>query len=155
MERESLTQVQKTIENTTWERLKSLVSQHWTPQVRPARGSPVTTWEPLLCGGDCSLSCFFFLSSQWPQTGIPVLLESGKSWSCVIWLDNEWRTLHMLRRCKGRGISISVSKLWKLCYKSEPNWGEVVILAHFWHPESFKKIIKIISYHMNIWMNGS
>lgn len=49
MERDSLTQKQKTIEDTTWERLNWLVSEHWTPRFWPARGSPVPTWKPFLC----------------------------------------------------------------------------------------------------------
>lgn len=109
----------------TWERLNSLVLQHWTPRVRPARGSPVPTW------GNVPSSCFSFLSSGWTRPGIPTLLESGKWWSRVICLDNDWQSLRVLQSCAGKGISMRVSRRGKLCYKSEPNCGDVVTLAHF------------------------
>ncbi len=40
--------------------------------------------------GNAPPSCLFFLSSRQPWPGIPTLLESGKWWSCVICLDDDW-----------------------------------------------------------------
>lgn len=99
-ERESLTQVQKTIENMTWERLNCLALQHWTPRVRPVRGSPVPTWEPLLSWRNSPSSCFSFLSSGRPQPGIPMLLESGKM-MVPCHLSGQWLT-----------VSLRILKLW-------------------------------------------
>lgn len=88
MGRESLTQVQGTIENTTWESLNSLFSQHRTPWGRPVRGSPVNIGPPLLCDRHCSPSVSFFLSSQSTHKGIPRLLKRKIKILCL--LSGQW-----------------------------------------------------------------
>lgn len=80
MERESLTQVQGTIENMTWESLKCLVSEHWTPWVRQVRGSPGNTGLPLLWKRVCS----FFLSSQRTREGFPRLQQRKIKILCLL-----------------------------------------------------------------------
>lgn len=101
MERDSLTQMQKTIEDTTWERLNWLVSLHWTPPFWPVRGSPVPTWELFLCWRG-PLFILFYLPVLTMTTG-----RDPRAWrkrKIVVWcpLSGHWLT-----------VSLPAPRLWE------------------------------------------
>lgn len=119
--RESLTQVQGTIENMTWESVNSLFSKHRTPWVRPVRGSPERIGLPLLCDRGCSPSGSFFLSSQWTHKGIPGFLKRKIKILCL--LSGQWLTVISTNSKVGRNRNFHKRKQLHLQIGAKVGWS--------------------------------
>lgn len=141
MGRESLTQVQGTIENMTWESVNSLFSEHRTPW----GGSPEHIGLPLLSDRGCSLSGSFFLSSQWTHKGIPGFLKRKIKILCL--LSGQWLMVISANSKVGRNRNFHERKQLHLQIGAKVGWsGHLSSFMRGWLTEKTPQSLQMLNW---------